>query len=167
VSGKLAAALFFMHYSGSPFEGALMPRPAKIWRRGQNGCYYATIDGKQERLSYDYGEALDLFHTLKKAAAKCRRGKPAHAPKLSITLGEIADGFLDHGKLTKSEKTYDNQRHYLQSFCDRVGKRKPARDITGQDLDDWSLRAVGGSPSKPWPERLSWPVSIGPSSAAR
>jgi len=31
-----------------------MSRPAKIWRRSQTGFYYATIHGKQERLSPDY-----------------------------------------------------------------------------------------------------------------
>jgi integrase len=122
-----------------------MPRPAKIWRRGQNGYYYAKINGKQERLSLDYAEALQIFHRLK-AAAKKSKGK--HARKLSAALGEVCDAFLDLSQKTNAPKTYENQRGYLQSFCDHVGKGRRVYDLTGEEFDAWALAGGWGESTR-------------------
>src|SRR5262245_36793358 len=116
-----------------------MPRPAKLWRRSENGCYYATIQGVQTRLSHDREEALELFHTLKSDARKKRNGRRSKpARKLATTLEEVCNAFLDDAKATKAEKTYENQKGYLQSFCDAVGKSRRVRDITEEEFDRWS-----------------------------
>src|SRR5436309_15041743 len=100
-----------------------MPRPAKVWKRKDDKWYYATINGKQERLSPDYQEAQELFHKLRSDQ------KPRMARKLATTLEEACNAFLTYGKLTKAEKTYKNQLDYLQSFCDFVGKGKRIYDV--------------------------------------
>src|SRR4051812_48763305 len=109
-----------------------MPRPSKVWKRNEDGFYYATINGKKEKLSEDYAEAVELFHTLK-ATTKKRTGR------LKCTLAEACDSFLDNAQKTKEAKTYENQRVYLQSFCDFVGKSRRVQDLTGAHFDDWSL----------------------------
>jgi integrase len=112
-----------------------VPRPAKPWKRKEDGFYYCTLNGKQEKLSANYDEALDLFHTLR--ANRKRAKRPA--AKLSTTLKEVCDGFLELAQKTKAENTYRNQLAYLQSFCDRVGKHRRVHDIQGRELDDWVL----------------------------
>jgi integrase len=111
-----------------------MPQIARVWKRKQDGWFYATINGRQEKLSPDYQEARDLFHKLKSNLAKKKT-----SGKLSTTLKEVCDAFLTHTKQTKAEKTYENRYRYLQSFCDFVGKGSRVHDLKGGQLDAWSL----------------------------
>ncbi len=119
-----------------------MPRPAKIWKRSQGGSYYASIGGEQVRLSDDYAEALKLFHTLKKEAEKKSQ------KRLNSTLEEVCNKFLDHGQLTKAARTYDNQKHYLQALCDKFGKVKRVRDLTGSKIEQWLLEKGWGQSTR-------------------
>jgi integrase len=138
-----------MHLSLAPFphpEESPVPRPAKVWKRSQNGCYYAKINGKQERLSRDYGESVEIFHRLKSAAKKKPPGRKARA--VSATVGEVCDAFLELSQKTNAAKTYENQRGYLQSFCDHVGKGSRVYDLTGEQLDDWTLGRQWGESTR-------------------
>jgi integrase len=119
-----------------------MGRPAKIWKRRLDHFYYTTINGHQEKLSLDYEEAKEMFHQLQATHKKTQR------TRVSTTLGELCNAFLDLAKQTKEQKTYENQLGYLQSFCDHVGKGKRARDITGKHLDDWSLATGWGTSTR-------------------
>lgn len=108
-----------------------MARAAKIWRRKAGQAYYTTINGKPHRLAVDYQEAMTLFRKLK--------AKKKPTGKTSTTLEEVCNAFLDLAQKTKAPKTYENQKAYLQSFCDAVGKTRRVADIKGTELDDWSL----------------------------
>jgi hypothetical protein len=113
-----------------------MPRPATIWQRKQDNFYYVKINGKQTKLSQDRDEAEALFYDLKAGQKdKKKRTRPAALDQIQIriTLEDPCNCFLDH-----AEKTYQNQRDYLQSFCDHVGKTKRVLDLRGSVLDDWS-----------------------------
>jgi len=119
-----------------------MPRPAKLWRRKSGDqWYYATINGKQEKLAPTYSEALEIFDKLRGQVKK----EKAHT-RLSTTLESVCNAFLDHTQQTNAEKTYENRYGYLQSFCDHVGKTARVHDLRGDQLDDWSL-SQGWNPS--------------------
>lgn len=119
--------------------GTAMPRPAKLWRRGQNGFYYTKIDGKQHRLSVDYEESLDLFHNL-------RQGRKKRKPtgKIQTTLDAAKNAFLSHAKRTKAEQTVQNQTAYLESFCAFAGAGRRVFDIKPDELDEWVLSQKWG-----------------------
>jgi hypothetical protein len=84
-----------------------MPRPAKIWRKAQNGDYYATINGKQERLGPDYKKALEQFNHLKATV------KDVSTPlQRNLTLGRARDLFLNRCAEECSPRTHENRSIY-------------------------------------------------------
>lgn len=128
-----------------------MGRPGKPWRRTEDGWYYAKINGKQEKLSPVYEEALELFHALKQQAsrqqARQRRerernqGPGARARKLLITVEQVIKLYLEAGKVTKEEVTLTSQSLYLWSFCNHVSgdgnSSCRVHSLLGDDLDGW------------------------------
>src|SRR4051794_6711979 len=107
-----------------------MARPGKMWKRKSNGFYYTKIDGKQRKLSQSFKEAQQLFYKL--------RGEPT-AVVLNTTLKQASDLFLEHSKLTKAERTYENQHRYLQALCDHFGKGRRIRDLTGSRIEAYLI----------------------------
>jgi len=118
-----------------------MPRPAKIWKRKEDGWYYATIDGKQNRLAMGYEEALELFYKLRGE----KKGKKKTG-RIATTLDEARNAFLIHAAQTKAEKTIENQTAYLESFCASAGPGRRVHDIQPGELDEWAM-SQGWGPS--------------------
>lgn len=110
-----------------------MPRPAKIWLRKQTGDWYATIRGRKLRLSKDRKEAERLFHRL-----KAEEEPPARAVA-APTFRKLADLYIEEGRREKSEKTFKLRLHFLQSFCDHVGRRR-ADELKVHMASEWLNR---------------------------
>lgn len=139
-----------------------MPRPAKMWKKAQNGDYYATINAKQERLGPDYKKAKEMFDELRAKAAK-KKHKPT---QLRLTIGEARDLFLSRCKIENAERTHENRSSHLQSFCDYIGENRKVRNISKTEFIEWAR-------SKNWSEStqtaakkavtacLNWCVKLG------
>lgn len=116
-----------------------MPRPPKIWKRSGTSWYYATIDGRQVRLSQSRQEAQAMFERM-------RSERRASSSSVHVTVSDLANQFLDVVKQTRSHSTYIIRRLHLKSFCDFVGKSRRVSDITGGELERWALsRDLNGS----------------------
>jgi len=140
-----------------------MPRPAKPWRRTQDGWYYAKINGEQVKLSRDYEEAVREFHRLKAEQPT----KPAVRSVSHLTIGELANRYLDHAQANKDVSTYDSQRFRLRKFADYVGRERRVSDLTGELFDRWTHQAASWGTSMRTAARatvlacLNWGVENG------
>jgi hypothetical protein len=94
-----------------------MPRQPTIWFREQDGWYYTTLNGVQTKLSKDPHEAEKAFHTL--LAQEPDEQRKGYRP----SFRKLADEYLEFTRRTKSVKTYEHQRDFLQSFCGHVKAR--------------------------------------------
>jgi integrase len=110
-----------------------MPRKPGVWFREQDGWYYTTFRGEQTKLSKDPGEAERAFHALhaQEADEEPRGYRPS--------FRKLADAYLEFTSQTKSERTYDHQKYFLQSFCDHVRSRRAA-DLKPADVTAWLLK---------------------------
>lgn len=71
-----------------------MPRPAKPWRRGGSGPWYAKVDGQKVRLAEADATAAEAARALRAALAARDRGQPAASAARPV--GELVARFLDH-----------------------------------------------------------------------
>jgi hypothetical protein len=111
-----------------------MGRPVSVWYRKHDGWYYATINGKKTKLARTKKEAERAFHALLSQAPDDDDELPKQTPLLSFT--KLADLYLDHCQREKDRKTYELQRHFLQSFSDFLGRRK-ATDLKPRHVSEW------------------------------
>jgi integrase len=109
-----------------------MPRKPGVWLREQDGWYYTTFRGDQVKLSKDAREAERAFHALH------AQEHDAEAKGFRPTFRRLADQYLTFTQQTKSGKTYEHQKHFLQSFCDHVRSRRAA-DLRPADVTSWLL----------------------------
>lgn len=110
-----------------------MPRKPSVWFREQDGWYYTTFRGEQVKLSKDKGEADRAFHTL-------HSQEPTDEPKgFRPSFRKLADLYLTFTQQTKSARTYEHQKYFLQRFCDQV-KAKRAADLKPGDVTAWLLK---------------------------
>jgi integrase len=116
------------HFSG----GEAVPRQAKIWRRAEDGWWYCTHKGKKVKLSQDRKEAKTAFHELK--SKKDDEEPRAYRPSFK----KLADQYLTFTQQTKSARTYEHQKYFLQRFCDHV-KAKKAAELKPADVTAWIL----------------------------
>jgi integrase len=109
-----------------------VPRKASIWQRGQDGWWYCTHNGEKVKLSKNRGEALKAFHTLKSQdpAPEAKGFRPSFC--------KLADSYLTFTQQTKSGRTYEHQKYFLQRFCDHI-KAKRAADLKPGDVTGWIL----------------------------
>jgi integrase len=112
-----------------------MGRPPTIWFREYDGWYYTTHRGKRHKLARKKKDATRVFHAL---LAKSDEDQDEELPKRSplLSFKRLADLYLDHCKREKDEKTFELQRHFLQSFCDFVKVRKAA-DLKPSHVSEW------------------------------
>ncbi|HZY87255.1 MAG TPA: hypothetical protein VFE78_20635 [Gemmataceae bacterium] len=104
-----------------------MPRPRKFWRRKGSEYLYTKIDGVQTRLEKtEAASQRKLEQLLRKSDG------PSRGP----TFASVADKFLDHSLETNEKETYEVHKLFLQSFKDRVGRRK-VQKLCEDDLDGW------------------------------
>ncbi len=113
-----------------------MARQPSVWFREHDGYYYTTYRGKKVKLARTKREADKAFHTL--LATADEPGPVGYRP----TFRKLADLYLDFTQQTKHERTYQHQRHYLQSFCDCVGTKRAA-DLKPGDVTVWILKHKG------------------------
>jgi integrase len=109
-----------------------MGRKSGIWLREQDGHYYTTIAGERIKLSQNKGEAETLFHQ-----EMCARADRQGAPGVRLTMARVADLFLADAQEGKEPRTFQNQRYYLQSFVDSVGKRVKAHELKVNMVTRW------------------------------
>src|SRR5262249_51490535 len=83
------------------------------------------------------------FHALKAQAPDASEGK-GYRP----TFRKLADLYLAYTQQTKSPRTYEHQKYFLQLFCDHV-KTKRAADIKPGDVTAWILKINSRSDGKP------------------
>ena len=109
-----------------------MPRPHKVWKRKQDGWYYVTLKKKKIRLSLDRAEATRMMHELLSQEEQ-------HEPPVSgafPTFRRVADKFLDHSERVNQPNTFRMHKYYLQSACDRFGKKRVS-DLKVHHVTAW------------------------------
>jgi len=106
-----------------------MPRPSKIWPRGNTGWFYCTHNGRKVRLSKDRAEAERMFHEL-----KSQKAEPAKA--LGPSFRKLADDYLVATKDLKNADAFRLQVAFLKSFCGHV-KAVRAADVKGHMVTAW------------------------------
>jgi integrase len=119
-----------------------MAKP-KIWRRGQTGSYYATINGRQTLLGRTEEEAQQRYDYLMGVAGIQSLGR----------VDDLLDAFLEWADLNRSEATYAQYRELLQSFnrslpvALRICDLKPFHITNWLDRQTWNTttknKAVG------------------------
>jgi integrase len=112
-----------------------MSRPPTVWFRKHDGWYYTTIRGEKIKLARNKKDAERAFHALlSRPEEEEGDGLPKQTPLLSFR--KLADLYLEHCKQNKDEKTYQLQRHFLQSLSDFVRGRK-AMDLRPRHVSEW------------------------------
>ena len=112
-----------------------MARPHKVWKRKGTDWYYAKVAGKRHRLSQNRDEAEQMMFELLAAAKK----KEIEEPKVTgvfPTFRKISDLFLDLSKREKKPTTFRMYHMFLQSACDRFG-RKRVNDLKVHLVSRW------------------------------
>lgn len=99
-----------------------MGRRATVWHREQDGYYYTTYRGEQQKLSQDKDEAERLFHEL-------HAQQPPPEDYRRYSIGKIADMFLDFSQKNHSPDTYKHYRCMLNRFCTHVGKTRLVAEL--------------------------------------
>jgi integrase len=107
-----------------------MARPPTVWLRRQDDHFYTTVKGEKIKLSPDKKEATRLFHEL-----LAKHEEPVGS-NISPTLRKIADLFLDDSEKNKHPNTYRMAKYFLQSLCDRIGKRRIC-DLKVLHVTEW------------------------------
>ena len=108
-----------------------MPRPSDLWFRKSNGYWYSTIDGHQVKLERDATKARTKLQ-------KILRGQQERsATSDGMTIGRLADLFLEHSEAENEKDTFGVHKLFLQSFCDFVNKKRVVGRLCEADLDRW------------------------------
>ncbi|MEM9369408.1 MAG: hypothetical protein AAGD07_25820 [Planctomycetota bacterium] len=109
-------------------------RIGRPWKRGQNGYWYVTIDGKQVALSKDESEALKLW-----AEQQLQRDRQSAKDPL---VDEVVGWFLiDVLRQTKSgrisKKTLADYKWYCDFFATEYGQQHVSEieplHVTGEE----------------------------------
>ena len=108
----------------------IMGRRAKPWWRESHGAYYATINGKQERLSEDKDEADRIFYRL------MLDRQPGKIARSRETVAQLCDLYLDDAKVRLKPVTFERYKGRLQDFCDHAGSIV-AEDLKPITVTNW------------------------------
>lgn len=145
-----------------PLEEPDMPRANKVWKRAGTDWYYAKIRGKKTRLSKDRAEAERLMHKL---LGEEEERKETANPEAFPNFRKLADLFLVNSERVNKPNTFRMHKVYLQSFCDRV-KRKRVNELKVHHVTEW-IAATGWGESTACSGRgavlavLNWSVEQG------
>jgi integrase len=126
-----------------------MPRKPGVWFREQDGWFYTTFRGEQTKLAQALPNKKGVITEAAKRDARKEADKAFHALHAQEPGGEaggfrpsfrnLADQYLTSTQQTKSAKTYEHQRYFLQSFCDHVHSKRVA-DVKPADVTAWLSR---------------------------
>jgi integrase len=105
-------------------------RNAGIWLRKDNGFFYTTLRGEKIKLSQDRKEAQKLFHGM------MAKDEEPSGTSISMTFRALADLYLDEVQRIRKLNTYRLHKYTLQTFCDRIGKKRVA-DLRVLHATEW------------------------------
>lgn len=111
-----------------------MPRPHKVWKRKDTGWYYAKVGGKKVRLSLDRAAAERMMFEL--LAEHAKKDPEPKAAGTFPTFRKVCDLFLDHSERVNKPNTFRMHKVYLQSACDRFGKKR-VNDLKVHHVTAW------------------------------
>ena len=112
-----------------------MARKASVWLRAGTTWYYATIGGKQTRLSQDRKEAERLLHELL-GKKKPVDDQPEPPSVLGPSFKKLADEYLKATRGDKIDRVFQCQVKTLQAFSDHV-KRIRAAELKPHMVGAW------------------------------
>jgi len=108
-----------------------MPRPNKVWKRKNTDWYYVNIGKKKVRLSQRKDEAERMMHEM-----LSQKPEEEVGTKEFPTFRKVADLFLKNSEVENKPTTFRMHKLYLQSFCDKV-KRKRVGDLKVLHVTEW------------------------------
>lgn len=127
-------------------HGGLLMRQPKPWFRSSKQAWYVEHDGRQVRLGVHPEDApppkkskagWNPPKAIQDAFYKLMAAEPGSLPAAAaLTVAAACDLFLDHSKRHNEPDTFENYRHFLQSFCDRYG-RVAAADLKPFHVTRW------------------------------
>lgn len=106
-----------------------MGKRGHVWPRKGSDWWYATINGKQEKLSTDKIEAERLYHQKKAECAK--------AVQAGITLGGLVDLFMEFVGREREPSSWDVYSRHLKSFVGHCAAQTPASEIQPKHVNAW------------------------------
>jgi integrase len=130
-----------------------MARPAKVWLRGRDNCWWVTINGKQTNLgvrgAQNEAAAWREFHRLKSGQPQT----PPHSPQpLSPTVRQVVDAFLADAADRLTPYALQQCRLYLLPFAGRFSDRS-ADSLICPEVEAYSRKPdVPNRKSKVWSE---------------
>jgi integrase len=116
-------------------------RSAKPWYRAQRDAWCCYVNGALVTLAKgrdNKKEAEQEFHRLMLHSGRVTVCK--------LTLAHVCDLFLEHSDREHAEPTYDQYRHFLQSFCRKTGRIK-ATELKLHHLTRWLQNSKWGQTS--------------------
>lgn len=114
-----------------------MSKP-KIWRRGQTGSYYATIDGKQVRLGKTEQDAKQRYDYLMGVVGRQSLGR----------VDDLLDAFLEWVDINRSDATYAVYLEQLKSFNKSISPGLRICDLKPFHLTKWIDQQTWNTTSK-------------------
>lgn len=107
-----------------------MPREPKPYYRKAQKRWVCTINGSRVTLGKTWEQAMVKYHQL-------MLNPSAVSSELS-TVYQLALAYLDWVKEHRKEGTYDNQRRYLKSFVESIGKSMKIGALRKHHVLSWS-----------------------------
>lgn len=117
-------------------------RSAKPWYRKQKDTWCVYLNGSLVTLSQGKAnkkKAEQEFHKLMLHGGR--------VPEDNLNLGQVCDLFLDHSLSDHAKSTYDQNKYFLQSFCNSFGRVK-VRDLKVLHLTQWLKNSSWGPTSR-------------------
>ncbi len=106
-----------------------MPRKPEPYLRKQTNSWYCSIKGRQISLGRTKEAAFEKFHEL--------MAKQDQVQDEISTLYALSQVYLDWCETNRKSGTYQNQRRYLASFIEAVGKRLRPSQLKRHHVRSW------------------------------
>ena len=100
------------------------------WLRKQDNCWYTTLNRKSIKLGHGgqpYSEIEQAYHEL-----LAKRAKPAN-----VSLAWLIEQFLDDVERTKSKRTHEWFKRYLDCFLGYFGPRLRPENLAPEMVNRW------------------------------
>lgn len=106
-----------------------MPRLAKIWYRKDRKAWMGRVNGRRVSLGPDEREAQRKFEALRSSDGALN----AH----TTTVAKLFAMYLEWASRNRARGTVSNQRHYLSSLLDTVGKALKINQLKPSVVREW------------------------------
>lgn len=110
-----------------------MARSPKPWYRRDRKCWFVTIAGARHNLGPDKASAFRMFHELM-VAERQQATRPA---KISRTVAEVLDAFLDWCQQHRERRTYEWYLQRCQWFIQHGLGEMSVDDIRPYHVQQW------------------------------